>query len=70
MPPGYGHIPWTEVGAALREIGYKGHVVMEPFLMPGGEVGRDIKVFRDLSVGLDLDAEAVKALQFTRGWMK
>ena len=30
---------------------YKG-VVMEPFLMPGGEVGRDIKVFRDLSVGL------------------
>jgi len=25
---------------------------MEPFLMPGGEIGRDIKVFRDLSVGL------------------
>ena len=70
MPPGYGHIPWTEVGAALREIGYKGHVVMEPFLMPGGEVGRDIKVFRDLSVGLDLDVEAAKALQFTRGFMK
>ena len=70
MPPGYGHIPWTEVGTALRKIGYKGHVVMEPFLMPGGEVGRDIKVFRDLSVGLDLDKEAAKALQFTRGFMK
>ena len=70
MPPGYGRIPWTEVGAALRQIGYQGDVVMEPFLMPGGEVGRDIKVFRDLSVGLDLDAEAAKALQFTRGFMK
>jgi D-psicose/D-tagatose/L-ribulose 3-epimerase len=70
MPPGYGRIPWGEIGAALRRIGYQGHVVMEPFLMPGGEVGRDIRVFRDMSVGLDLDEEAAKALQFTRGFMK
>jgi D-psicose/D-tagatose/L-ribulose 3-epimerase len=70
MPPGYGHIPWTEIGAALRRIHYQGHVVMEPFLMPGGQVGRDIKVFRDLSVGLDLDGEARKALQFMRGVLK
>ena len=70
MPPGYGHIPWTEVGAALRKIGYQDSVVMEPFLMPGGEVGRDIKVFRDLSVGLDLDEEARKALLFMRGVLK
>jgi D-psicose/D-tagatose/L-ribulose 3-epimerase len=70
MPPGYGHIPWTEIGAALRKIEYQGYVVMEPFLMPGGEVGRDIKVFRDLSVGLDLDEEARKALLFTRGVLK
>lgn len=70
MPPGYGHIPWTEVGAALRKIGFKGYVVMEPFLMPGGQVGRDIKVFRDMSVGLDLDEESRKALLFTRGFLK
>jgi len=70
MPPGYGHIPWTEIGAALRRIHYQGYVVMEPFLMPGGQVGRDIKVFRDLSVGLDLDDEARKALQFMRGVLK
>ena len=70
MPPGYGHIPWTEVGAALRKINYRGYVVMEPFLMPGGEVGRDIKVFRDMGVGLDLDSEAQKALLFTRGVLK
>jgi D-psicose/D-tagatose/L-ribulose 3-epimerase len=70
MPPGYGHIPWTEIGAALRRIHYQGYVVMEPFLMPGGQVGRDIKVFRDLGVGLDLDGEARKALQFMRGVLK
>jgi len=70
MPPGYGHIPWTEVGAALRKISYQGYVVMEPFLMPGGEVGRDIKVFRDMSVGLELDDEARKALMFIRGVLK
>ena len=70
MPPGYGHIPWTEIGAALRDINYQGYVTMEPFLMPGGEVGRDIKVFRDLSEGMDLDAEARKALWFIRGVLK
>jgi D-psicose/D-tagatose/L-ribulose 3-epimerase len=70
MPPGYGHIPWTEIGAALRQINYTGDVVMEPFLMPGGQVGRDIKVFRDMSVGLDLDEEARKALLFMRGVLK
>jgi len=70
MPPGYGHIPWTEVGASLRRIDYQGFVVMEPFLMPGGQVGRDIKVFHDKSTGLDLDEEAHKALMFVRGVLK
>jgi D-psicose/D-tagatose/L-ribulose 3-epimerase len=70
MPPGYGHIPWTEVGNALRKINYERFVVMEPFVMPGGEVGRDIKVFRDMSVDLELDEEARKALLFIRGVLK
>jgi len=70
MPPGFGHIPWAEIGAALRKIKYQGYVVMEPFLMPGGQVGRDIKVFRDLSINLDLDEEARKALLFMRGVLK
>jgi D-psicose/D-tagatose/L-ribulose 3-epimerase len=70
MPPGFGHIPWTELSAALRQINYTGYVVMEPFLMPGGAVGRDIKVFRDLSIGHDLDKEARNALLFIRGILK
>lgn len=70
MPPGYGHIPWTEIGSALRKINYQGDVVMEPFMLPGGQVGSDIKVYRDLSVGLDIDEEARKALLFMRGVLK
>jgi len=64
--PGRGRIPWDEIAAALKEIGYQGSIVMEPFLQPGGEVGRDIRVYRDLSVGVDLDEEAKRALDFVR----
>ena len=67
MPPGHGHIPWTAFSKALRKINYSGFIVMEPFLMPGGEVGRDIKVYRDMRTGMDMDEEAKKALLFIRG---
>lgn len=44
-------INWPEFGKALRDVNYQGYVVMEPFLLAGGEVGRDCRVFRDLSGG-------------------
>ncbi|RDY32820.1 sugar phosphate isomerase/epimerase family protein [Lachnotalea glycerini] len=48
--PGMNHsIDWDEIGKALREINYEKAVVMEPFLLKGGQVGRDIRVWRDLS---------------------
>ncbi|HXT07336.1 MAG TPA: sugar phosphate isomerase/epimerase family protein [Roseiarcus sp.] len=67
--PGKGRLPWSEIGAALREIGYDGAVVMEPFVKMGGSVGRDIKVWRDLSDGADeakLDETARQGLAFSR----
>lgn len=64
--PGKGKIPWDEVCAALKEIDYKESVVMEPFLMPGGEVGRDISVYRDLKGEIDLDSEAKQACEFIK----
>jgi D-psicose/D-tagatose/L-ribulose 3-epimerase len=64
--PGRGRIPWDEIGQALRDINYQGSIVMEPFLMPGGEVGRDIRIYRDLSVGVDLDEEAREACAFVK----
>lgn len=68
--PGHGRIPWNEIAVALNDISYDGFVVMEPFVMPGGTVGRDIRVFRDLRHGLDLDDEARRAQEFIRGVLR
>ena len=46
-----GKMPWNEITDALKEIDYQGAIVMEPFIKMGGEVGRDIKVWRDISEG-------------------
>jgi D-psicose/D-tagatose/L-ribulose 3-epimerase len=69
-PPGRGRMPWPEIFGALREINYQGAVVMEPFLVPGGEVGRDISVFRDLLGTGDLDDEASRSVEFVRSELK
>lgn len=69
-PPGQGsQIPWAALGAALRDIGFDGYVVMEPFVKMGGQVGKDIKVWRDLSGGADeaaLDANIKTSLAFLK----
>ncbi len=71
--PGRGHINWDEVFGALSEIGYKGRIVSEPFVMQGGEVGRDIHVYRDLIENPceeAIDAEAKYLLEFERDMLK
>jgi D-psicose/D-tagatose/L-ribulose 3-epimerase len=65
-PPSHGHMPWLDIGRTLRKMHFEGPVVMEPFLIPGGEVGRDIKIWRDIMPGCDVDAEAKRALDFMR----
>ncbi len=67
--PGKGRMPWDEIGQALRDIHYDGYVVMEPFVRPGGIVGSDIKVWRDLSGRADegkLDSDIEESLRFVR----
>lgn len=67
--PGKGNLPWYEIGAALRKIGYNKNIVMEPFVKSGGGVGSDIKVWRDLSKGAtiqQLDEDAKNSVAFLR----
>ena len=68
--PGQGHIiSWTEIASALKEIGYDGTVVMEPFVIHGGEVGKDIRVWRDLyedTSEAKLDRDAAESVSFLR----
>lgn len=69
MVPGMGRTPWREIHDALKEIEYDGAVVMEPFVMPGGQVGKDVKVWREIipdSSEKRLDLDAKKALEFQR----
>lgn len=69
MVPGKGRIPWREIGDALQDINYDGTVVMEPFVNMGGQVGADIKVWRELMAdGSEerLDRDAKKSLAFQR----
>ena len=71
--PGRGHIDWDEVFSALHDIDYKGNIVSEPFILMGGEVGKDIKVWRPLiadSSEANLDEEAKYLLAFTKNMLK
>ena len=63
-------LDWAGIGRALGDIGYDKGVVMEPFLKSGGEVGRDIRVWRDLSQGADektMDENLKESLRFLKG---
>jgi D-psicose/D-tagatose/L-ribulose 3-epimerase len=63
-------MPWPEIFGALRDSNYQGALVMEPFLIPGGEVGRDIAVYRYLPGSDDLDGEASRSVEFVRAEQK
>ena len=67
--PGKGCMPWQEIGQALRDIHYEGVAVMEPFVMKGGTIGSQIKVWRDLIPDTSeeaLDRDAAGSVAFVR----
>ncbi len=71
--PGTGRMPWDEIFGALRDIDYTGAVVMEPFIKPGGQVGKDIRVFRDVSRGAsneEMDRLAAQSAAFVKECLK
>jgi D-psicose/D-tagatose/L-ribulose 3-epimerase len=59
-------MPWAEIKKALDDIDYAGPLVMEPFIMKGGQIGRDIGVWRDLVENPDLDALAAQSAEFVK----
>lgn len=68
-PYAEGRMPWKEIGEALHSVGYDGDVVMEPFVKKGGNIGLDIRVWRDLKEGDHsvLDEDVRKSVAFLRG---
>ncbi len=65
-PPGMGRMPWLEIRKALDDIEFEGPLVMEPFVRTGGQVGRDIGVWRELLKADELDQEAANAAAFVK----
>src|SRR5439155_25171482 len=65
-PPGLGRQPWKEIKTALDDAAFDGSLVMEPFVMAGGQVGRDVGVWRPIIENPDLDALARASLKFVR----
>jgi len=68
-PPRAGtRMDWAAIGRALREAGYNGAAVMEPFVLQGGQVGKDIKIWRNMAANDEakLDEEARKSVTFIR----
>jgi D-psicose/D-tagatose/L-ribulose 3-epimerase len=66
-------IDWPGIAQALHDIGYTGAVVMEPFVLMGGKVGSEIKIWRDMLDGADekkLDEDAQKSAAFIRETFK
>ncbi len=56
----------------MCNINYKGRIVSEPFIQMGGEVGRDIKVWRNLDPASEefLDKEAAYLLKHEQDMLK
>ena len=64
-----GRFDWEEIGKVLKEINYDGYVVMEPFVQMGGQVGKDISIWRDMSNGATeamLDKDAADSVAYLR----
>jgi D-psicose/D-tagatose/L-ribulose 3-epimerase len=62
--PGSGHVPWQEVGSALKEIGYDGPVVIESFTSKVKTIARAAAIWR--SFAPTQDALAADGLKFLR----
>ena len=56
--PGSGQINWPAIKQALDDIHYQDWLVIESFVQPGDEVGRDLFIWRRLFEDLDNDAQA------------
>jgi len=62
--PGTGHVPWDDVAAGLRDIGYDGPVVIETFSAEVQAIARAAAIWRPLAPSQD--ALAREGLAFLR----
>jgi D-psicose/D-tagatose/L-ribulose 3-epimerase len=67
--PGQGDIDFDEIFSKLKAINYKGIATIESFIVTGGQIGKDVGLFRDLSNGADnkqLDGYLKESLNYIK----
>lgn len=62
--PGEGHVEWDDVFQALREVNYKGALVIESFVPGVKEIARAASIWRELAPSSDY--VAAKGLEFLK----
>ena len=62
--PGSGHVPWQEVAAACRDIGFTGPIVIESFTNKVKSIARAAAIWRPLAASQD--ELAASGLRFLR----
>lgn len=55
--PGKGHVPWSDVAAALRDVNYDGPVVIETFSAQIESIARAAAIWRPLAASQDALAQ-------------
>lgn len=55
--PGSGHVPWTEFFTALRDVDYRGQIVIESFLPTVVEIARAVSLWRPVASSMQALAE-------------
>jgi len=71
--PGRGKMNWEGIAQALKNIGYDGCIVMEPFVKTGGLIAKDIRIWRNLVKDISensLDKYALESMEFIRSKFK
>ena len=64
--PGQGTMPWKIIFDSLKSIDYKGPIAMEPFVVPGGEVGSAVSLYRELMDMTNYEGKIKQSLEFLR----
>lgn len=72
-PPEPGQLPWQGLFHAFNDINYQGALLIESFIIPDGEVARDVALWRDLSQKANddqLDERLKQSVSFLRQLQK
>lgn len=69
IPAPGGLVDWISIVQALKKISFSGRLVMEPFVLTGGPVGHDLRIWRDLipdTTVMGLNKELSKGLTYIK----